>query len=297
MTDQAPDPKARLQRANRSWWNRNPMSYDWHGTLGAPEGSKEFFEHIDRRFFESSPFYAGDRPFERLIPFDELVGRRVLEVGCGMGSHARLLCEAGAELTAIDLTPKGVEQTSTRLNVSGLAADVRIMDAEDMAFPDDTFDFVWSWGVIHHSADPAAILREMFRVLKPGGEVRLMVYHRHAFFSWYCLARGLLSGRVFRGMSAARIISHYSDGHIARSYSSREFEAFVGQGGFVDVATSIVGQTAELYPLPGRGALGSLKRRLVAATPDAVATALLSRFGYFLCASGRKPATSSSSDR
>lgn len=267
------------------------MSYDWHRSLAAEEGSPEFFREIDRRFFESSPFYLSDPPFARLIPFDRLRGKRVLEVGCGLGAHAMLFAETGCELTAVDLTPRAIEMTRKRLTQLGLAADVRQMDAERMEFGEGEFDFVWSWGVIHHSADPARILREMLRVLKPSGEVRLMVYHRRSLNAWYFMARGILTAKFLQGMSPADMVSHYSDGYVARSYTREEFASLLRRCGFADVTTSVVGQTSEIVPLPGRGVFGRMKSALVSAIPGPLAETVLSRLGYFLFATARKPAT------
>ena len=87
-----------LQDDNARWWERNPMVYDNFRGEGVP-ATREEFERIDRRFFSRcSSWFAqapGDRPFSSLIPFDRLRGRRVLEIGCGSGAHARLLAESG----------------------------------------------------------------------------------------------------------------------------------------------------------------------------------------------------------
>lgn len=202
-----------------------------------------------------------------------------------------LLAEAGCDLAAIDLTPRAIEMTRRRLTQLELAADVQQMDAEHMEFDDAVFDFVWSWGVIHHSADPERILMEMLRVLKPSGEVRLMVYHRRSLNAWYFIARGILTGKFLRGMSPAGMVSHYSDGYVARSYTRGEFARLLRRCGFADVTTSVVGQTSEIVPLPGRGSFGGVKSALVSAIPDSLAESVLSRLGYFLFATARKPAT------
>ena len=130
---------ARLPGKSNSWWEQNPENYDRHRTIVLPEGTPEFFETIDRRFFTFSLFYRGSTPFERLIPFGELRGKRVLEIGCGLGTHAQLLSQAGCHLTTIDLTMRAVELTRRRLSLNGLRADVRLMDAERMEFQEGGF--------------------------------------------------------------------------------------------------------------------------------------------------------------
>src|SRR5437879_3604387 len=150
MASQASD--TQVQAENRRWWDANPMNYDWHKTILAAEGTREFYQEIDRRFFYSSSFYRGPastsrplarpfaRPFERWIPFDQLRGQRVLEIGCGLGAHSQLLSEAGCQLTSIDITDRAVDHTRRRLALCGLPADIRRVDAEEMNFRDAEFD-------------------------------------------------------------------------------------------------------------------------------------------------------------
>ena len=88
------------------------MSYDWRQKITLPEGSREFFDEVDARFYASSPFYRGAQPYGRLIPFEELKGERVLEIGCGLGLHSQLIAQAGAKLTSIDLTPRAAGLTN-----------------------------------------------------------------------------------------------------------------------------------------------------------------------------------------
>jgi 2-polyprenyl-3-methyl-5-hydroxy-6-metoxy-1,4-benzoquinol methylase len=276
-----------LQEKSRQWWNTNPMTYDWHKSIQPAEGTREFYEAIDERFFKSSSFYQGKRLFERLIPFDRLKGKRVLEIGCGIGSHARLLAESGCQLTCVDLTSRAVENTRKRLQLWGLHADVRQMDAEHLDFPDGHFDFVWSWGVIHHSPNTEQIIRNVRRVLKPEGEFRLMVYHRRSVSGLYCLVRGLLSGKFLQGMTVQDVLGHYTDGYLAQFYTQGEFRDLLQRCGFSHAETSVLGQKTELIPLPGSGASGYLKRALLRCLPDSVAESILSRLGYFLFAIAR----------
>jgi 2-polyprenyl-3-methyl-5-hydroxy-6-metoxy-1,4-benzoquinol methylase len=279
---------ADLQKYNRLWWDQNPMSYDWHKTISSAEGTHEFFAAIDNRFFNASSFYRGKRPFAGLIPFNDIKGKRVLEIGCGLGSHAQLLAEAGCSLVAIDVTPKAVELTRRRLELQGIMADVRLVDAEHMEFEDEEFDFVWSWGVIHHSANPERIMKEVHRVLRPFGEFRLMVYHRSSLQAYTTTIRGALSGKFFKGISTADILSYYSDGYIARFYTRPELSTVLLGCGFSTVTISVLGQKSELIPLPGKGVSGRLKSGLLSMFPDSVAEHILSKFGVFLFAIAMK---------
>ncbi len=277
-----------LQEQNKLWWSENPMSYDWRRTSAREEGTREFYDEIDARFFSASPFFEGERPFAHLIPFDALRGRRVLEVGCGLGSHTQLLAGAGCQVTAIDLTARAVSLTRNRLALRGLTAEVRQMDAEHLEFADEAFDFVWSWGVIHHSSSPEAIAREVHRVLKPTGQFRVMVYSKRSLSNYLNQVRGLLSGKFFRGMSRVEVLSFYADGYIARCYTQGELQELLRAAGFPTATTRILGATYDLVPLPGGGLSGRVKRALVSRFPKALAKPLLGRWGSLLFAVATK---------
>jgi SAM-dependent methyltransferase len=159
------------------------MTYDWEDTLELEPGTREWYAEIDRRFLDSA-YYAGGAdgtPFGRFLRRRDVSGKAVLEVGCGMGTHAAMIAQAGARLTAIDITERAVESTRRRFELFGLSGRIRRGDAEDLPFEDDTFDMVWSWGVIHHSRSTERCLREITRVLRPGGRVVFMVYYRPSF--------------------------------------------------------------------------------------------------------------------
>lgn len=277
-----------VQIQNKNWWENNPMAYCWHDRITFQEGTVEFFEEIDRRFFLASPFYTGEKPFARLIPFENLKHKRVLEIGCGLGSHTQQLVEAGCRLTAIDLTNRAVELTKKRLSLRNFVADVRVMDAEVMDFPDEEFDFVWSWGVIHHSSRPQQIIKEVFRILKNGGEFRLMVYHLKSLSTLYALGRGLISGKLLKMRSITDTLNAYSDGYIAKHYTKDELHHILLSNGFTSVKINILGQTSELLPLPGRGLLGHTKSLILKKIPDSFAEYILTRLGGFLFAIARK---------
>ncbi len=142
-----------------------------------------------------------------IVPFADFQsasGRRLLEIGLGMGSDFIRFTRAGAIASGIDLTERALEITSRRLTAEGLMADVRVADAEDLPFPDGSFDIVYSWGVLHHTTDTRRAVNEAIRVLAPGGQLKLMLYHRRSWVAvaaWvrFCLVRG----RPLAGLKAA----------------------------------------------------------------------------------------------
>lgn len=104
-----------------------------------------------------------------LAQFEQAKGLKVLEVGVGLGADHQQFAEAGADLWGIDLTERAVEHTRQRLATFGLRSHLTVGDAENLDFADESFDRVYSWGVLHHSPDTLKAIAEVWRVLKRGG--------------------------------------------------------------------------------------------------------------------------------
>ena len=98
--------------------------------------------------------------------FAESQALRVLKIGVGLGADHQQFAEAGADLWGIDLTERAIEHTCRRLEAFGLTSRLAVGDAENLDFPDESFDRVYSWGVLHHSPDPPKAIAEVWRVLK-----------------------------------------------------------------------------------------------------------------------------------
>ncbi len=284
------DIQATWQDSNRSWWQNNPMRYDWGDRIPAEEFSKEFYQEIDERFFSDSWRYMPwkIRPFEALAPFDELGSKDVLEIGVGNGSHAQLLAPHCKSYTGIDLTDYAVQSTSKRFEAFDLKGTIRQMDAERLDFPDGSFDYIWTWGVIHHSANTGRILEQMNRVLRPGGKATIMVYHRSFlyFYIFTGLFRGVLCGGFLKTRSLHELVQIYTDGAIARFYRPQEWRELVESRGFTVESEMIKGQKSEIFPLPQ----SKFKNWLMALTPNVLARFILNtcRQGSFLITTIRK---------
>jgi ubiquinone/menaquinone biosynthesis C-methylase UbiE len=278
------------QSQNRDWWESNPMRYDWNDPLQSHEHSREFFEEIDRRHFFDAARYAPPQqlPFDELIPYSQLREMDVLEIGIGNGSHAQLIAPRARSYTGIDLTDYAVNSTRHRFELFDLSGRVLRMDAEKMDFPDNSFDFVWTWGVIHHSANTERILKEMARVLRPGGRSVVMVYHRSLLYYYlFCgFFRGILCGGLIRTRSLHKLVQQSTDGAIARVYSVSEWRALVEKYFAVEKIV-IKGQKSELFPLPA----GRFKEAVMNATPSAACRFVLNncRQGSFIISTLRKP--------
>lgn len=279
---QSEDQLREWQRDNYAWWESHPMRYDWTKKLGKGEFSREFYEEIDRRFFSNAAEYLPRTkvPFDTLAHFSSLAGKDVLEIGVGNGSHAQLLASHARSFTGIDLTDYAVKSTSERLRVFGIPSAVKKMDAEHLAFPDESFDFVWSWGVIHHSSNTKRILEEISRVLRPGGQALIMVYYR-GWWDYYVneFLYGIFSGNLFKTKSLHKSVQMHTDGALARYYTFAEWRALAGDYFKVDELGTL-GPKTDVLPLPG----GRVKNMIMKFFPNTLNRLCASRLrmGSFL---------------
>jgi len=236
-----------VQRGSRGWWSENPMAYDWHGDIVATRFTREWFDRIDAAFTHGARLFAPS--FDRIIPLARLAGRRVLEIGCGMGFHSELLAGSGADLTSIDLSPTSIEATRKRLEIKGLKATVFEADAEALPFDAKSFDFIWSWGVIHHSSRTARVIHEIARVIRPNGECRVMVYNRHGMPARLIFVKDYLLKFGFLRSTYEETLYRATDGFSARYYVKEQFEDSF-RAHFENVSSEICGQDADVIPLP-----------------------------------------------
>ena len=241
------------QEANKAWWEETPMKYDWYKELDYEEGSIEYFNEIDRRLQNVHSFFADSKskPYDSLIPYEFIKNSNVLEIGVGNGTHAELLARHCKKYTGIDLTSFATDITVKRFNLKGIKGTILNMDAEKLDFPDESFDFVWSWGVIHHSSNPSTIIDEVNRVLKPGGRSILMVYHKSLWHYYIVngLIRGLFLGEIFKYGSISNIMQIHTDGAIARYYTKRGFKSMISKRLKI-LRFRVFGHKLEILPLP-----------------------------------------------
>lgn len=191
------------QRA-RDQWGQDPCGAVHGGEHGF--GTREFFETVERhRYLEYAPWMP------ELMGFSQFPGARLLEVGCGMGTDLLQFARGGAICTGMDLTPRSIAITRHRFALYGERADFLIGDGERLPFENDSLDVVYSNGVLHHTPDTAGAIREVHRVLKPGGIAKVMIYHRNSLNYWgeVMLKRGILGAELLRGHSPEDIMSRW----------------------------------------------------------------------------------------
>ena len=273
-----------VQAGSREWWTANTMAYDWRGEIEHARFSPSWFDEIDRRFIHAARLFATSRvPFDRIIPVDGLRGRRVLEIGCGMGLHSEVMARAGATLTSIDLSDTSIEATRRRLELKGLSANVLQMDAEALQFDAQTFDFVWSWGVIHHSSRTARVVREIARVMKPDAECRIMVYNREGMPAKIALWKDHLLRGAFVKRTFEETLYQTTDGFSARYYVREQFEDLF-RAFFENVSSEVCGQDADAVPLPRR-----LRALALQVLPESLLKAAQARAGAFIFLTASRP--------
>jgi SAM-dependent methyltransferase len=169
-------------------------------------GTREFFDAVERhRYTVYAPW------MREVMGFDDFAGARLLEIGCGMGTDLLQFARGGAQVTGVDLTPRSIEISRQHFAVYDERGDFAITDGERLPFPDESFDVVYSNGVLHHTPDTAGAIRQIHRVLRPGGLARVMLYHRDSAYYWgeIIFRRGLLHWQLPLGHSPAEIMSRY----------------------------------------------------------------------------------------
>jgi SAM-dependent methyltransferase len=166
------DTNSELKERVREFWQAHPCGSKFSD---AEIGTREFFDRVEQHRFEKEWHIPG------AANFAGAKGLRVLEIGCGVGTDGLQFARAGATYTGVDLTDAAIELARKNLASAGLKGEFRVADAEHLEFPDESFDLVYSHGVLHHTPDIEAALCEIHRVLKPSGRAVVMLYHRGSY--------------------------------------------------------------------------------------------------------------------
>ncbi|MEM6552767.1 MAG: class I SAM-dependent methyltransferase [Planctomycetota bacterium] len=208
------------------YWNRRPCNIR-HSP--EPVGTRAYFDQVRDRKYRIEPHIPG------FADFPAWAGKRVLEVGCGIGTDTMSFAQAGADVTAVDLSEASIELAQRRASVYGMTDRVRFVrgDAEQLGtlVGDTGFDLVYSFGVIHHTPNPGAVLEQARRIIRPGGTLKVMVYHRYA-----TKVLGILAGRGFRVWDLDRLIAEQSEAQtgcpVTYSYTRESARDLIESAGF-----------------------------------------------------------------
>ncbi len=188
----------------RRYWDNEPCGT---GGIGVPEGTPEYFRAITQKrdLWEYN--------ISKYAEFNRWAGKKVLEVGCGVGSDLVRFAKAGAYVTGIDLSQKSVALAKERMALENCEGVVLEVDAEKIPYKDNTFDLVYSFGVLHHTPNIDKAINEIYRVTKSGGEICIMIYHKYSLVSLQMyLLFGLFALKPFRSLKDIMAIHHESVG-------------------------------------------------------------------------------------
>ena len=158
----------------RSYWDRRPCNIR-HSLQ--PVGTQAYFDEVEARKYFVEPHIPG------FAEHQKWAGRKVLEIGCGIGTDATNFARAGADYTGVDLSTESLALTRKRFEVFGLNGKLLQCDAERLTqvVPPGPYDLVYSFGVIHHTPDPGAVVAQVRKLIAPDGEFRLMVYAKNSW--------------------------------------------------------------------------------------------------------------------
>ena len=205
------------------------------GTRYGNETDRErYFEEISDTRYKLEPYIPS------FADFRSATNKRVLEIGVGAGTDFQNWCAFAAHATGVDLTDHSVSLTRERLNLSSVPPGKYTLltsDAENLPFPDCSFDIVYSWGVLHHTPNTYGAFQEAYRVLRPGGSLKAMIYHHPSWtglmlYVRYALARGRISTRM------KRIIYEHLESPGTKVYTTDEANELLNGIGFTDIKLS-----------------------------------------------------------
>jgi 2-polyprenyl-3-methyl-5-hydroxy-6-metoxy-1,4-benzoquinol methylase len=211
----------------REYWDRRPCNIR-HSTK--PPGSREYFDEVERRKYFVEPHIPGFAEFPRWQ------NKRVLEIGCGIGTDTINFARHGARVTAVDLSGKSLEMARGRAEVFGLEDRIRFFQGSaeqlEQVVPPEPFDLVYSFGVIHHTPHPERVLEQLRNYVQPGSTVKIMVYHR---YSWKVLWILTTYGKC-QFWKLAELVARYSEAEtgcpVTYSYSKSELRGLMERSGF-----------------------------------------------------------------
>jgi ubiquinone/menaquinone biosynthesis C-methylase UbiE len=156
----------------RDFWQAHPCEAQF---ATAEVGSRAFYEQVERYRYAVHPHLP------HAAGFAKAKGLRVLEIGSGLGTDGAHFAAAGAVYTGVDLTRTASALTRRRFELFKLPGSFAVADAENLPFPDNYFDLVYSHGVLHHTPNTQRAINEAYRVLRPGGRAVVMLYYRNSF--------------------------------------------------------------------------------------------------------------------
>jgi 2-polyprenyl-3-methyl-5-hydroxy-6-metoxy-1,4-benzoquinol methylase len=219
ITDSISSENLEKQEKNKSWWEELPMTYeDWDSEKRIPK-SKEDFLKIEKLFLDGNPF------LKDYFDFNRFKDKKILEIGCGSGAASCLFAKGGANVTSVDITEKALEMTTLNAKNQNLKIKVLQQDAEKLMLPKNYFDYIFSWGVLHHSQNTLKAFEQLSKLLKKNGRGLIMVYNKNSLryyingFYWLLIKR-----KIFKRYTLESVQDFYTDGYYHRHFTQRELK-------------------------------------------------------------------------
>ncbi len=204
-----------LKNKVMDFWNETPCSLRNKGANS--EGSKESFQLI------AEDRYQGDSFMKDVVPFHAMKGLKTLEVGCGLGTDLVQFAKAEANTYALDLSKNSLYLAKQNLANHNLSSKLIHADAENIPYEDASFDLIYSWGCLHHTETPEKAFKELYRILKPGGKILIMLYHKYSLVTLQAyLLYGLFKGKPF--CSLDEILANHIESPGTKAYSMNQIK-------------------------------------------------------------------------
>jgi ubiquinone/menaquinone biosynthesis C-methylase UbiE len=222
-----PEEAAALKDEVKAFWNRESCDAN---QAQSEKFSREYFEQIEQWRYWDQPFIHAFAQFTRYH------GKRVLEVGFGAGTDFIQWLRAGARVSGIDLTEEALANVRHRIQVYDLPQpeSLQVADAENLPFPSNTFDLGYSWGVLHHTPNTEKALAELVRVVRPGGEIKIMLYNRHGLYAWKMWIKHAL--RKSRPWKSLRwVLANHIESAGTKGFTEKEVKQMLAPLGLTDI--------------------------------------------------------------
>ncbi len=210
----------------QSYWDKRPCNIR-HSTK--PVGTREYFDEVEARKYFVEPHIRGFAEFERWK------GKKVLEIGCGIGTDTISFARAGATVTAVDLSPESLKLAQQRAGVFGLSDNITFYNcnSEELSktVPIEPYDLIYSFGVLHHTPHPDAALAEIRKYARPDTELKLMMYYKWSWKVFWILAQ-----EGFRFNQTEDLIAKHSEAQtgcpVTYVYTQQTLKEYVEKQGF-----------------------------------------------------------------